>query len=78
MLRRLVECLSRDRTKHQVAEVPLEACSDDPETCEGQGLLETTLGTTGVQRPRREDQRRTTAAYAEAPIRRCTGPAAPE
>ncbi|WP_430593564.1 Rne/Rng family ribonuclease [Humidisolicoccus flavus] len=55
VLRRLVECLSRDRTKHQVAEVTslglvqmtrkklglglLEAYSEPCETCAGRGLV---------------------------------------
>jgi ribonuclease E len=55
VLRRLVECLGRDRTRHQVAEVTslglvqmtrkrigtglLEAFSEDCEHCEGRGLI---------------------------------------
>lgn len=55
VLRRLVECLSRDRTKHQVAEVTslglvqmtrkklglglLESFSENCETCAGRGLI---------------------------------------
>jgi ribonuclease E len=55
VLRRLIECLSRDRTKHQVAEVTslglvqmtrkkigiglLEAFSEPCETCAGRGLI---------------------------------------
>ena len=45
VLRRLVECLSRDRTKHQVAEVTslglglLESFSENCETCAGRGII---------------------------------------
>ena len=55
VLRRLVECLSRDRTKHQVAEVTslglvqmtrkklglglIESFSENCETCAGRGIV---------------------------------------
>src|SRR5437667_4746496 len=66
VLRRLLECLARDRTKHQVAEVTslglvqmtrkrvgsglLEAFSETCECCNGRGLL---ISLDGVEHPHR-------------------------
>ncbi|MGM1030765.1 MAG: Rne/Rng family ribonuclease [Actinomycetota bacterium] len=69
VLRRLIECLSRDRTKHQVAEVTslglvqmtrkklglglLEAYSEPCETCAGRGVI---VHHEPISRPQRQQQ----------------------
>ena len=69
VLRRLTECLARDRTRHQVAEVTslglvqmtrkrvggglLEHFSTPCEHCRGRGVIVTTEPAAGVERPRR-------------------------
>ena len=75
VLRRLVECLGRDRTRHQVAEVTslglvqmtrkrigtglLEAFSDDCEHCQGRGVV--------VQRRARRAQKQRGGAAPRPP-----------
>ena len=54
VLRRLVECLSRDRTKHQVAEVTsLGPRADDPQEARPRAARDLQRGVRGVRRPRR-------------------------
>ncbi|OUD96716.1 Ribonuclease E [Clavibacter michiganensis subsp. michiganensis] len=87
VLRRLVECLSRDRTKHQVAEVTslglvqmtrkklglglLESFSENCETCAGRGSSSTTTRSWPTSR-RRRSPCRARAAVAAARASRST------
>ena len=65
VLRRLVECLSRDRTKHQVAEVTSLGLVQMTRKKLGLGLLETfSEAVRGLRRPRR---RRAPRSRREAP-----------
>ena len=81
VLRRLVECLGRDRTRHQVAEVTslglvqmtrkrigtglLEAFSDPCERCEGRGLI---VHEQPVEPKRSDDEAGEAAAVAAAAV----------
>jgi ribonuclease E len=81
VLRRLTECLGRDRTKHQVTEITslglvqmtrkrigqglLEAFSETCEHCKGRGVL---IHTEPVSEPRRSSAVKAVAAVAAAPV----------
>jgi ribonuclease E len=81
VLRRLTECLGRDRTKHQVTEITslglvqmtrkrigqglLEAFSETCEHCKGRGVL---IHTEPVSEPRRSAAVKAVAAVAAAPV----------
>ena len=73
VLRRLLECLGRDRTKHQVAEVTSLGLVQMTRKRVGQGLLEVFSETCELRRPRGHPARR---AGREAASGRRAGPAA--
>ncbi|MGH3329567.1 MAG: ribonuclease E/G, partial [Streptomycetales bacterium] len=83
VLRRLLECLGRDRTKHQVAEVTslglvqmtrkrvgqglLEAFSETCDRCNGRGVIVRTDSTVSTAPAERQVRRRRKAARGAAP-----------
>ena len=84
VLRRLLECLGRDRTKHQVAEVTSLGLVQMTRKRVGQGLLEVVQrAVRALQRPRRHRARRAgrdaraTATAASRRDRRTVGAAVP-
>ncbi|MGN6743230.1 MAG: Rne/Rng family ribonuclease [Amnibacterium sp.] len=70
VLRRLVECLSRDRTKHQVAEVTSLGLVQMTRKRLGVGLAESVAETSGAAEPKQEQGRRRRGGGATPPAQK--------